>query len=74
MASTIPTCRAYDPCFAHELAVILEHGLQVMLEKQEDVFYYLTLMNENYVHALLPGGAEDGIIRGMYLVRPGMRQ
>ena len=73
MASTIPTCRAYDPCFAHELAVILEHGLQAMLEKQEDVFYYLTLMNENYVHASLPAGAEDGIIRGMYLVRPGMQ-
>jgi pyruvate dehydrogenase E1 component len=69
MASTIPNCRAYDPCFAYELAVILEHGLQTILEKQEDVFYYLTLMNENYVHASMPEGAEEGILRGMYLVR-----
>lgn len=71
MASTIPTCRAYDPCFAYELAVILEHGLEAMLEKQEDVFYYLTLMNETYVHASPPPGEEEGIIRGMYLIRKG---
>lgn len=70
MASTIPNCRAYDPCFAYELAVILEHGMQVMLERQEDVFYYLTLMNENYVHASMPECAEEGILRGMYLARP----
>ena len=70
VASTIPNCRAYDPCFAYELAVILEHGLQAMLEEQEDVFYYLTLMNENYLHASMPAGAEEGIVRGMYLVRP----
>ena len=70
MASTIPNCRAYDPCFAYELAIILERGLQAMLEEQEDVFYYLTLMNENYLHASLPAGAEEGIVRGMYLVRP----
>jgi len=69
MASTIPNCRAYDPCYAYELAVILEHGLQAMLERQEDVFYYLTLMNENYVHGLMPEGAEEGILRGMYRVR-----
>jgi pyruvate dehydrogenase E1 component len=69
IASTIPTCRAYDPCFAYEIAVILEHGLRVMLERQQDVFYYLTLMNENYGHTSMPAGAEEGIIRGMYLAR-----
>jgi len=72
MASTIPNCRAYDPCFAYEIAVIVERGLQAMLEEQEDVFYYLTLMNENYVHAAMPDEAEDGIVRGMYLLRPGV--
>src|SRR4030095_14615620 len=70
MSSTIPNCRAYDPCFAYELAIILEHGLQAMLEEQEDVFYYLTLMNENYLHPSMPAGAEEGIVRGMYLIRP----
>ena len=70
IASTIPSCRAYDPCFGYEIAVILEHGMQAMLEKNEDVFYYLTLMNENYVHVNMPVGAEEGIVRGMYLVRP----
>jgi pyruvate dehydrogenase E1 component len=70
IASTVPNCRAYDPCFACELAVILEHGLRSMLEKQEDVFYYVTVMNENYVHPPMPDGAEEGIIRGMYLARP----
>jgi pyruvate dehydrogenase E1 component len=69
VASTIPNCRAYDPCFAYELAVILEHGLHSMLEKQEDVFYYLTLMNENYVHGAMPPGAEQGILQGMHLLR-----
>ena len=71
VASTIPNCRAYDPCFAYEVAIILEHGLRAMLEQQEDVFYYLTLMNENYVHASMPAGAEEGIVRGMYLMRAG---
>lgn len=69
-ASTVPNCRAYDPCFAYELALILEDGLQAILQKQEDVFYYLTVMNENYVHASMPRGAEEGILRGMYLIRP----
>ena len=70
IASTIPNCRAYDPCFAYEIGVILDHGLRDMLESQEDVFYYLTTMNENYVHPSMPAGAEEGIVRGMYLVRP----
>jgi pyruvate dehydrogenase E1 component len=69
-ASTIPTCKAYDPCFKHELAVILQDGMRRMLEAQEDVFYYLTVMNENYVHPAMPAGAEEGIRRGMYLLRP----
>ena len=70
IASTVPTCRAYDPCFGYEVAVILEHGLKVTLDKQEDAFFYMTLMNENYVHPPMVKGAEEGIIRGMYLVRP----
>ncbi len=69
IASTIPTCRAYDPCFAYELAIILENGLRAILANQEDVFYYLTLMNENYIHRTMPAGAKEGIVRGMYLVQ-----
>ena len=69
IASTVPNCRAYDPCFAYELAVILERGMQVMLENQEDVFYYVTVMNENYIHRPMPEGVEEGILRGMYLAR-----
>jgi pyruvate dehydrogenase E1 component len=69
IASTIPNCRAYDPCFAYEIGVILDHGLRAMLESQEDVFYYLTTMNENYVHPSMPADAEEGIVRGMYLLR-----
>ncbi len=70
IASTIQSCRAYDPCFAYELAVIVDAGMQAMLGRQEDVFYYLTLMNENYQHGAMPAGAEEGIKRGMYLLRP----
>jgi pyruvate dehydrogenase E1 component len=69
IASTVPNCRAYDPCFAYELAVIVEHGLKTILEDREDVFYYLTLMNETYLHTSMPPGAEEGIVSGMYLVR-----
>jgi pyruvate dehydrogenase E1 component len=68
-ASTIPTCKAYDPCFKHELVVILQDGMRRMLEAQEDVFYYVTVMNENYAHPEMPAGAEEGIRRGMYLLR-----
>ena len=70
-ASTIPTCRAYDPCFKHELIVIVQDGMRRMLEAQEDVFYYVTVMNENYVHPDMPSGAEEGIRRGMYRLREG---
>jgi pyruvate dehydrogenase E1 component len=69
-ASTVPNCRAYDPCFAYEIAIILEHGLQTMLSAQEDIFYYLTVMNENYPHPAMPRNAETGIVRGMYMLRP----
>jgi pyruvate dehydrogenase E1 component len=71
IASTIPSCRAYDPCFAYELATIVEAGMRSMLEKQEDLFYYLTVMNENYVHPTMPDGVEQGILRGMYRLRKG---
>jgi pyruvate dehydrogenase E1 component len=71
IASTIPNCVAYDPCFGYELAVIVRDGVRRMLESQEDVFYYLTVMNENYAHPELPANAEDGIVRGMYRIREG---
>ncbi len=66
LASTIPNCRAYDPCFAYELAVIVHHGLKDMFVKKLDYFYYITVMNENYAQPALPKGSEDGIIQGMY--------
>jgi pyruvate dehydrogenase E1 component len=68
MASTIPNCKAYDPTFAYELAVIIQDGLHRMYEKQENMFYYITLMNENYTHPDMPKGVEEGIIKGMYLL------
>ncbi|MGI8716162.1 MAG: pyruvate dehydrogenase (acetyl-transferring), homodimeric type [Solirubrobacteraceae bacterium] len=67
--SVVPNCRAYDPAFGYELAVIVQEGLHRMLEVQEDVFYYITLMNENYQHPAMPDGARDGILRGMYPLR-----
>lgn len=66
-ASTIPNCIAYDPTFAYELAVIIQHGLERMYVKQDNVYYYLTVMNENYKHPDMPVGVEEGIIKGMYL-------
>ena len=69
LAATIPNCRAYDPTYGYELAVIVRDGLRRMCEEQEDVFYYLTVMNENYVQPALPEGVEDGILRGLYLLR-----
>ena len=66
LAATIPTCRAYDPAFAGELAVILDHGARQMMEKGEDVFYYITVMNENYPQPSLPAGAAESILKGMY--------
>ncbi len=67
--SVVPSCVAYDPCFGYELAAILRDGVRRMLENREDVFYYVTVTNENYVHPALPEGAEDGILRGLYRLR-----
>jgi pyruvate dehydrogenase E1 component len=69
-AAFIPNCVAYDPTFGYELAVIMRDGLRRMYELQEDVYYYVTVMNENYVHPEMPAGAEAGILRGAYLLRP----
>ncbi|MFP7675392.1 pyruvate dehydrogenase (acetyl-transferring), homodimeric type [Marivita sp. S0852] len=66
LASTIPNCISYDPTFSYEVAVIVQHGLQRMFVDQEDVYFYLTLMNENYQHPEMPMGAEEGIIKGLY--------
>ena len=73
-ASTIPDCVSYDPTFAYELAVIIHDGLHRMYEKQEDIYYYLTVMNENYEHPAMPEGVEEGILRGMYLFRKGAKK
>jgi pyruvate dehydrogenase E1 component len=69
LSSTVPNCVSYDPAYAYELAVIVQDGLRRMIGEQEDVFYYLTIMNENYRHPPLPDGAEEGILRGMHPVR-----
>src|SRR5690606_29001329 len=71
LASTVPNCISYDPAYGYELAVILQDGLRRMYGEQENVFYYITLMNENYAHPPMPEGAEDGIRKGMYLLREG---
>ena len=65
-AAMVPNCRAYDPCFAGELAVILDHGMREMMESQEDVFYYVTLTNENYAQPTLAASSASDILRGMY--------
>jgi pyruvate dehydrogenase E1 component len=71
LASTIPNCMPYDPTFAHEVGVIMHDGLKRMVENQEDVFYYITLMNENYSHPGLKPGTEADILKGMYLLQEG---
>jgi pyruvate dehydrogenase E1 component len=75
LAATIPNCVSYDPTFSYEVAVIIADGLRRMYAEQEDIFYYLTVMNENYQHPALPEGREDevrdGIVKGMYLFREG---
>ncbi|WP_350282539.1 pyruvate dehydrogenase (acetyl-transferring), homodimeric type [Nitrosomonas sp.] len=73
-ASTIPNCVSYDPTFAYELAVIMQDGLRRMYQEQEDVYYYITVMNENYPHPEMPEGAEQGILQGMYLFHNGGKQ
>ncbi len=74
VASTIPNCLSYDPTYAHEVAVIVQHGLKRMVEQQENVFYYLTLLNENYSQPGLREGTEAEIIKGMYLLQEGAKK
>ena len=69
LASTIPNCVSYDVAYAYELAVVLHDGLKRMYENKENVFYYITVENENYVHPAMPKGAEEGILKGMYLLK-----
>jgi pyruvate dehydrogenase E1 component len=71
LAGTIPNCISYDPTFAHEVGVILHHGLKRMVEKQDNVYFYLTLLNENYAMPGLKAGTEEQIIKGMYLLEEG---
>ena len=70
-SSVIPNCVSYDPTFSYEVAVIVQDGLRRMYAEQEDVYYYITLMNENYEHPAMPEGVEEGILKGMYLLRDG---
>ena len=71
LSSTVPNCVSYDPTFSYELAVIMQDGLRRMYREQEDVYYYITVMNENYAHPAMPAGAEKDIIKGMYLFQSG---
>ncbi|HEV2613910.1 MAG TPA: pyruvate dehydrogenase (acetyl-transferring), homodimeric type [Gammaproteobacteria bacterium] len=68
-SATIPNCISYDPTYAYEMAVIVQDGIHRMYEKNEDIYYYLTAMNENYTHPAMPVGAEKGITKGLYLLR-----
>jgi pyruvate dehydrogenase E1 component len=70
ISATVPNCVSYDPTFGYEVAVIIQDGLRRMYAEQQDVYYYLTLMNENYPHPALPEGAAPNIIKGMYLLKP----
>jgi len=72
-ASLIPNCVSYDPTYSYELAVIIHDGMRRMYVEQEDVFYYITLMNENYIHPAMPKGVEAGILKGMYLLSEGAK-
>ncbi|UCH47018.1 MAG: alpha-ketoglutarate dehydrogenase [Betaproteobacteria bacterium] len=67
--STVPNCVAYDPAYGYELVTIIQDGMRRMLDTQEDIFYYVTVMNENYAQPAMPDGAEEGIIKGMYRIR-----
>src|SRR3712207_6642225 len=73
-SSVIPNCVSYDPTFSYEVAVIVQDGLRRMYAEQEDVYYYITVMNENYEHPAMPAGAEADILKGMYLFREGQGQ
>src|SRR4029078_9020242 len=71
LPSTIPNCVSYDPTFAYEVVVIVREGLRRMFFEQEGVYYYITLMKEKYPHPGMPAGAEEGIVKGMYLFQDG---
>ncbi|HEC20592.1 MAG TPA: pyruvate dehydrogenase (acetyl-transferring), homodimeric type [Gammaproteobacteria bacterium] len=71
LSGTIPNCVSYDPTFSYEMAVIIHDGMRRMFAEQEDVFYYITAMNENYIHPAMPKGAEEGIIKGLYPFKKG---
>jgi pyruvate dehydrogenase E1 component len=71
LSSTVPNCVSYDPTYAYELAVIIQDGMRRMIGNGESIFYYITCMNENYVHPPMPSGVEDGILKGMYLLHVG---
>jgi pyruvate dehydrogenase E1 component len=73
VATTVPNCRAYDPAYAYELAVIIHDGLKKMYVEQQNIFYYLSVMNENYVQPALPAGSEEDILKGAYLLKEGSR-
>ena len=73
LSSTVPNCVSYDPTFSYELAVIMQDGLRRMYREQEDVYYYITVMNENYAHPAMPAGAEADILKGMYLFQAGAK-
>ena len=74
LSSVIPNCISYDPTFAYELAVIIQDGLRRMYADQEDIYYYITLLNENYPNPAMPQGSEDGILKGLYLLHDGQKQ
>jgi pyruvate dehydrogenase E1 component len=69
LSGAIPNCKSYDPTFSYEVAIILQDGVRSMLAEQQDVYYYVTVMNENYAHPDMPKGCEEGVIKGMYLLR-----
>jgi pyruvate dehydrogenase E1 component len=73
LAATIPNCVAYDPTFAYEVVVIIREGIRRMYQEQQDVYYYVTLMNENYPQPGMPVGAEEGIVKGLYLLQEGAK-
>lgn len=73
MAAAIPTCQPYDPTYAYELAVIIQDGLRRMVQEQENIFYYITVENENYTHPDMPEGVEPGILKGLYLLQAGAK-
>ena len=69
LSGAIPNCKSYDPTFSYEVAIIMADGVRCMLQEQQDVFYYITVLNENYVHPDMPDGCEEGVLKGMYLLR-----